>query len=123
MYTKIFYVKTCPNFRNNCRSTNDTPPFRIFDGALNFSFFKHVQGKDRQIRRWRKTTKKISMVLVLLLFVAITSLYGLYYTECGRSTPAHAHAFTAIIGHKARCVTELPSGRESQIHPAKAYAF
>lgn len=34
--------------------------------------------------------KKISMVLVLLLFVAITPLYGLYCTECGRSMPDQA---------------------------------
>ena len=34
--------------------------------------------------------KKISMVLVLLLFVVITPLYGLYCSECGQSLPDRA---------------------------------
>lgn len=92
------------------------PPQNLY-GTLNFSNFKHIQGKDRQIRQWRKTMKKISMVLVLLLFVASTPLYGLYCSECGRSLPDRAK-FCSWCGTSAANGASTPTAAmETALRP------
>lgn len=52
--------------------------------------------------------KKISMVLVLLLFVAIAPLYGLYCNDCGNSLPERAR-FCPWCGNSAAKSASTPA--------------
>ncbi|HNX77888.1 MAG TPA: zinc ribbon domain-containing protein [Candidatus Rifleibacterium sp.] len=61
--------------------------------------------------------KRISMVLVLLLFVAIAPLYGLYCIECGRSLPAQAR-FCPWCGNSAANGANTPAAAmETALRP------
>ena len=52
--------------------------------------------------------KKISLVLVLLFFVALTPLYGLYCSECERSLPTQAR-FCPWCGTSATVDASIPT--------------
>ena len=64
--------------------------------------------------------KKISMVLVLLLLVAITPLYGLYCIDCGRSLPDRAR-FCPWCGNSAANGASTPTAAmETALQPGNS---